>query len=283
VPTSTIRPLESAERTANASRGTSGRSCAYCGEAGRLTRADIFSTFLQAYYPSYRTHLDHLRSRRARNAPVVRDVCQRCNNEILGSLDACMARVNDAYLSLPPPPSGVTFRYDYHTLLRYLLKVWYNSARASGERIAEHARLAPYILGRENEPPLATTVCLALLGDFALPAAENGQAPARQTPDVFRLGNIIPEDAEWRERTEFARPASFNSYLFTAYFWKDDVSRSRRREFARGLAARWNLTVLLPNRSIATVPISGIDTSQSLRTSFTGGTGVLHEFPRGSA
>ncbi|MFI5399250.1 MAG: hypothetical protein ACHQ9S_27280 [Candidatus Binatia bacterium] len=253
------------------------RRCAYCGSAGRLTREDIFSTFLREYYPSYRTHLDHTRDRRGRDTPVVRDVCRLCNNITLGSLDAYMAQVNADYLSVSPPEDGVMFRYDYDRLLRYLLKVWYNSARASRQSVAEYARFAPYILGRESEPPLPTTLFLALLGEFELPT--EGGRPSRHTPQNVRLGNVTPEDAEWSERIVFGPLASFNAYLFVAEFWRPDVLPSLRDEFACGVAARWNLVVLSPHWTAVRVSISRIDTLASLLTSFTGGHGTWRERP----
>jgi len=67
------------------------RVCAYCGRAEKLTREDLFATFLRNFYPSYRTYLDHRRRKEFHGtAPVVRDVCQVCNNELLSDLDRYM-------------------------------------------------------------------------------------------------------------------------------------------------------------------------------------------------
>ncbi len=250
------------------------RRCAYCGTTGKLTREDIFSTFLQDYYPSYRTHIDHRRNRTGRSAPTVRDVCPPCNNRTLGSLDAYMAGLNDTLLSMPPSPDGVDFRYDYHPLLRYLFKVWYNDARASHRRVAEHARFAAYILGRESEPPHTTTLLVALLRDFEL-VAEDGSR-ARRTPKAFRLG-YAQTAPEWASHIALARIATFNSYHFTAVCWNEGAGRSRRREFMRGFANQWGFVTLSPSRATVHLPFSRIDTFQWLRTAFTGGCGELRE------
>lgn len=217
----------------------------------------------------YDTHHDHVRNRLARGTPVVRDVCRHCNNITLCALDGYMAEVNREYLSVPPPTDGVLFRYDYHRLLRYLLKVWYNSARAGGLAVAEHARFAPYILGQEREPPLPTTLLLGLLGDFEL-SSGGGKPSPRYAPRNLRLEESALVDAKWKERIVLGRQAGFNAYTFVAHFWKPGVPRARRREFVRGLAGDWNLAVLSPTQTAVHVPISRIDPFASALAWFSG-------------
>src|SRR5262249_8158560 len=67
----------------------------------------------QGLYPSYRTYLDHRRGTRLRNtAPVVRDVCRICNNELLSKLDGYVANLNTTYFSgMPAPERPITFEY----------------------------------------------------------------------------------------------------------------------------------------------------------------------------
>jgi len=150
--------------------GNRGRACAYCGRGGKLTREDLFATFLRSFYPSYRTYLDHRRGTQLKNtAPVVRDVCQVCNNELLSKLDNYVADLNRRYFSgTPLPDRPITFEYEYHRLLRWLLKAWYNDARASNRNVEKHRVFAPYILGETRDPLIPVTLTLGILAPFVL-------------------------------------------------------------------------------------------------------------------
>ena len=62
--------------------------------------------------------------------PTIKDVCPKCNNDVLSKLDSyglelykrCFYRIADA-------GESVTFDYDYERLLRWILKLNFNSAR----------------------------------------------------------------------------------------------------------------------------------------------------------
>src|SRR5262249_26203224 len=158
-----------------------------------LTREDIFSTFLQDYYPNYRTFIDHRRRTVVRSAPTVKDVCGRCNNELLSRLDSYAAQSNRRYFSLDTQAvQTIEFEYDYHRWLRWLMKVWYNDARAQRRDIPIHRDFAPYILGHVSEPPYAVSVLAGLLPPFRVPVKTTMGTP--QVPKVLRLAHVTLTD-----------------------------------------------------------------------------------------
>lgn len=122
------------------------KACAYCGEGGPLTREHIWPN---GFFK--RDGFEIKFSRRANRAfkgdLVISDVCAKCNNGPLSRLDhhACELydrrfgkRISDGEI--------VTFTYDYSSLMRWLLKVSYNSARTTGQDAEVLARYRETIL-----------------------------------------------------------------------------------------------------------------------------------------
>lgn len=253
------------------------RVCAYCGRGEKLTREDLFATFLRSFYPSYRTYLDHRRGTQLRNtAPVVRDVCHVCNNELLSKLDGYVANLNRRYFSgTPAPDRPITFDYDYDLLLRWLLKVWYNDARASGRNVDKHRLFAPYIRGETAEPPLPVTLTLGILAPIVL--RELGSS---EHPRIIRFGTTSIEHAEFRDHLVLARMLTLNSYLFHLFVWESDLPRARRREFARGLEREWAFEELRQARSQIVLRISKVDTFDHLAATFASGGALRRRLTR---
>ncbi|HRQ96786.1 MAG TPA: hypothetical protein PK440_17580 [Candidatus Accumulibacter phosphatis] len=81
--------------------------------------------------------------------PVIRDVCADCNNEKLSPLDAYLSELYDRnFAKVIEPGESVQLAYSYERLLRAILKISYNSTRASGnsQSIAAHQRFVRYVL-----------------------------------------------------------------------------------------------------------------------------------------
>src|SRR5208337_1667900 len=129
--------------------------CAYCERDGLLTREHLFPQALARRSPGYGTYIDHSRPNRPlRAVPVIRDVCAKCNNERLGKLDAYAALLVDRYFAvLVKEPIFVRFECDTDSLLRWLLKLLFNDARASGRPTEAYSNLRLFILGEQANPP----------------------------------------------------------------------------------------------------------------------------------
>ena len=81
--------------------------------------------------------------------PVIKDVCAKCNNELLSPLDLYLSEIYDSYLyqSLKPGDS-TSIEFDFEMLSRALLKISYNSCRAlaNDDIIKAHDKFKDYIL-----------------------------------------------------------------------------------------------------------------------------------------
>ncbi len=132
-------------------------TCAYCGTTGKCTREHILPRFLY-------DHVDvaalggidawnESTQSRVGGQHAIKDVCPQCNNGPLSELDAygkSFLRSNG--LLAPLYVSSLTVEYDYHLLLRWLLKLVFNSARASSQADHPVAPLARYIAAGSGAP-----------------------------------------------------------------------------------------------------------------------------------
>jgi hypothetical protein len=98
--------------------------------------------------------------------PVIKDVCAKCNNVRLSQLDQYLIEVYDSQMKDHiQAGSAVVFRYSYDLLLRSLLKISFNSCRATGDdrkAIIAHQRIRSYVLG-ESKRPKGVTVRLQIV------------------------------------------------------------------------------------------------------------------------
>jgi hypothetical protein len=85
----------------------------------------------------------------------VKDVCADCNNRVLGELDAYGKDLlsESGLLVQNYLRRSLTLRYDYGLLLRWLLKVSFNSSRTDGAHSHLFEEHIPFILGTADAPP----------------------------------------------------------------------------------------------------------------------------------
>lgn len=125
------------------------KNCSYCNETGNLTKEHIWPSNLIRKYETklaaYNKKLDKL----VYSDPVIKDVCERCNNQNLSKLDDYLSSLYDAHLhqSLKAGDS-TSIEFNYEMLTRALLKISYNSSRAFAEEyiVKSHERFKDYIL-----------------------------------------------------------------------------------------------------------------------------------------
>ena len=186
-------------------------------------------------------------------------------------LDDYVASLNRKYFSVAAGEGTIiVFRYDYHRLLRWLLKAWYNDSRSAPRNVEEHRRFVPYILGQVPEPPGPITLLVGLLGSFR-PAANSTVGPEAQMPKVLRFGTTSTVNREAANDLLLARMLSINAYLFHLFVWRPGVGRKQRREHARGLEAEWDFRELRAHRQQIVVGVSKVDTLRYLAARDTSG------------
>ena len=128
--------------------------CAYCGEVDSMTREHVIPAFMYEFQKEYDSVIgwSEPAEKMVRGELKVRDVCTRCNSENLASLDAYAKSffVDNGLLVRNFTRSQIVLHYEHDQLLRWLLKVSYNSSRTDGAHADLFTPFAPYKIGRAH-------------------------------------------------------------------------------------------------------------------------------------
>ncbi len=235
------------------------KQCAYCGRTGDLTREHIWPDWLlrrTAYMRAYSARAGKIVGREQ----TIGDVCGRCNNIHLGRLDAYAKDLYDEYFQhWVDEGQEVYLRYDHGLLLRWLLKVAYNSARSTGTNAELLARYADVLIA---EHPCTPTFAFAFVGTI-MPAhvLDPGATTFRAIqPQGARCGSLIIPHFSGDPR--FAtRMITLNGYFFTLVIVDDptmDVA-----DFAELTEYIYGVPLTPAGRTL--VPRPGMNTLQAMR------------------
>ena len=105
--------------------------CAYCPSTGPFTKEHIWPKSLIQKYESLKTY-NPKTNKFYQGEAVIKDVCSVCNNEKLSPLDNYLSSLYDNFLGqVVEAGEPARIEFDYSLLLRALLKISYNSTRAS--------------------------------------------------------------------------------------------------------------------------------------------------------
>ena len=159
--------------------------CAYCKQDKPATREHVIPAFLYALQKSLGDKVigwNEVTEKMVGGEAKVRDVCADCNNGVLSNLDAYGKQVLDRAGLLVHNYLGrsVTLSYEYSMLLRWLLKVSFNSSRTDGAHSHMFEEFIPFILGKSQSPPRHRVTLLAsLAGAVALDDLQAATEPFR--------------------------------------------------------------------------------------------------------
>jgi len=187
--------------------------CAYCSKAAGLTREHIWPDWLLQRTDYHVAYLARAGKRVSRHM-TVRDVCGRCNNGPLSALDDHMRALYDTYVAhWVEEGQAVDFRYDHGLLLRWLLKVSYNSARTTGRHAATLKSYADVLISPYPVSPIFVGVFVeTIMPSYVLdPGAVRFR---RIDPRGARCGPIIVPGFEDVPDLVIRR-IQINSYVFT--------------------------------------------------------------------
>ncbi|MEI8291646.1 MAG: hypothetical protein WCH99_19435 [Verrucomicrobiota bacterium] len=208
----------------------SDRNCAYCGEAkGKLTREHIFPDALDIEYrkdgkgtkdPYW---IERLEKKFVIGQPTIKDVCANCNNIVLSQLDTYGLSLYKKYFcKIAEKGQRIDFEFDYDLLLRWILKLSYNSARVNNAGDLEQLRkYRSFILGRHKRPSrLALYLTLIYRHETdeptkAFAAKLQKQIPHEHTPDLLRIGHFKIQSPGWSALV--SRTVFFQSFLFSIF------------------------------------------------------------------
>ena len=185
--------------------------CAYCGNQGPLTKEHIWPKWLHELedHPlKYNFAADKVMP----DQQVIRDVCSICNNGPLSRLDDYAKQLYTQYFSKTYKVSrSLRLRYDYGMLSRWLLKIAYNTARASSATDANTlGSFSPYLV-HDDCAPIDVFISVGLLGSLI---AFNQTTGNRRVTEIRwnRSGRI--QLTSLQSEVYSARIVSMNSWVF---------------------------------------------------------------------
>jgi hypothetical protein len=206
--------------------------CAYCGKpSARPTREHVFPDALDREFrkdgnpPAESYWIDRLEKKMVGGQPTVKDVCPKCNNVVLSKLDSYGLELYKRYFyRIAEAGESVKFDYDYDRLLRWILKLNFNSARAnSADDLEDLQKHRWYILG-EHKRPVRLALYLTLIFQHAIDDEAEARAirlgakisGSHHTPDMLRIGRFTIQDPGWTPLV--SRTAIFQSFFFSFFF-----------------------------------------------------------------
>ncbi|HCZ8407769.1 TPA: hypothetical protein O4D63_000093, partial [Proteus mirabilis] len=132
-------------------------TCIYCGKDGKVTKEHILPSFIYEYQRSISHDKAVGWQEKAKKITggeaTIKDTCSDCNNVTLSQLDGyaknllkCSGFFTECFLK-----EQVKINYNYNLLSRWLLKVAFNSSRASGKQLTFFEKYTDIILGENTK------------------------------------------------------------------------------------------------------------------------------------
>jgi len=233
------------------------RKCAYCNSPENLTREHIFPGSIIRRYDEEMLSLNDKSDKTFKSDLVIKDVCKLCNNGILSELDSKFYDIYDKYMhSAVLPGESADLLYDYNSLLRILLKISFNSARASADGIKAVNTLkkhVPYILGKRTVAP---NVMLRLQ---IVTSARRLNPTTNEVIGMFeaRLLRNCKVTYDGPQKSNFnVRLIAFNSFWFYIILPTKQVNKTKKRAFLEGFK-NWVVqpgVPISPNKTYIKIP-----------------------------
>ena len=203
--------------------------CAYCKQERPATLEHVIPAFMYALQKQAGEGVigwNEVIEKMVGGEAKVKDVCADCNNRVLGDLDAYGKSLlkESGLLVQNYLKRTLTLRYNYGLLLRWLLKVSFNSSRRDGAHIHLFEAHIPFILGCENCPPRCQIGLAAYMASpVVLDQSQVDQEPfhtlSRGTktlnPFLVRICyGLVPGDDSYTLRMNIFGPAVFYMMIF---------------------------------------------------------------------
>jgi len=168
--------------------------------------------------------------------PTIADVCEACNNGPLSELDQYVCTLYERYfIHLVHSGDRVKFEFDFDLLLRWLLKVGYNVARARRGKwpVSSLADVRDYILGREELRP-SSRILLQLVPPAKVePGIVKDLPAATEAPPIFHRVAIF--DTKYSPGFRAGFLITLYSYYFYVLLEEDEISSQLRERVFKAL------------------------------------------------
>ncbi|MGQ6048132.1 hypothetical protein ACUNHQ_01630 [Serratia sp. IR-2025] len=208
------------------------KCCAYCKSTTNLTKEHIFPSAIIKSFDVELLAITDKSDYHFKSDPVIGDVCAECNNGVLSQLDAHFVTSFKNQM-LTPLNSGdeITYEYEYDLLLRELLKISYNSARASKGGYYARATLEKYIpyitTGRKKVDGVILSLLIVTSANMI--NEETGKHEKLLEPHLLRSTSI--SGLNLNDNNYIVRMIAFNSFWFFLLIPKRPVTSKIKKEF----------------------------------------------------
>ncbi|WP_410684896.1 hypothetical protein [Citrobacter europaeus] len=208
------------------------KHCAYCKNTSSLTKEHIFPSAIIKSFDIELLTITDKSDYHFKGDLVVGDVCSNCNNGVLSQLDEHFVTCYKNQMITPLKPGDeITFEYEYDLLLRELLKISYNSARASNGGYNDRVTLEKYIPFIINGNKKVDGVILSLLIVTSANRInlETGKYEKPLEPYLLRSASI--SGLNLNPNNYIVRMVAFNSFWFFLLIPKRPVTSKMKKEF----------------------------------------------------
>lgn len=184
------------------------KTCAYCHRTAKPTREHIWpASIVRRVSERFRHHPNS--PKLSWSDPIIKDVCESCNNGPLSELDAYGSKLFDTYFArFITEGDSVSFEYDFGLLARWLLKLSFNSARSVGSDATRLRCYAPALIDKAVALPEDFSIALDLVLPSVMPNSPRELLPASNRLCQVKFTNGV---GDWCT----VRLVAINSY----YFW----------------------------------------------------------------
>ncbi|MFW1586387.1 hypothetical protein ACEWBR_22020 [Vibrio parahaemolyticus] len=245
-------------------------SCAYCKKDEKLTREHVIPNFMYKFQKENVGNHTGWNEKAGKMLPsemIVKDVCGDCNNVKLGGLDGyAQTFVTDNQIMVEnyTKPS-ISLSYDFDLLLRWLLKVSFNSTRSAGSHPELFEKFIPYILDNDkSDCAQELFLLIGLVKPKILDATqikdfqENGRSVTSKgelNPFHVRISTVQHPDRSFVMRVVIIGALMFYIPIFTTEM-KIGFKKSKIKSFMKG---NKNIVLLDSKKSLQTLRQMDID------------------------
>lgn len=187
--------------------------CAYCGGPPPLTREHIWPNgFLKR--GNFEVKFSARANKTFAGDLVIADVCAVCNSGPLSTLDSHACELYDRRFAKRVESSAVVpFTYDYGLLMRWLLKISYNSARSTGRDAETLSRYRETILCPDPCSPVWALAFVATISPSDMANPTTGET-RKIYPLAARCGPLLLPGVEISDMA-ILRCVMINAFCFT--------------------------------------------------------------------
>ena len=246
--------------------------CAYCGKEAKGTNEHIISCAILDLFPECYITFDYTRNKVHQADPMIKDVCEECNNQKISYIDSYAKGFISQYFTKKYTENDkVEIEYDYVMIQKMLLKYAFNDLRAHK---ADHTffddEILHYLLDESDNSPKDNVTVLCGLAVNVSPAPDImfGNLKLRWCKDPILYSNSIVRHIDYKTGKVFFNdnvPTEnfpdlrvsylfrFNSVQFLLMCW--DKTSEKIEENNVVLNCQYPYYLMKPNETKAVLPV----------------------------